>query len=153
MVIAIPIRARTGVKEVGFKSCINILSLEIPPRLRIHEVMVVPILAPIIMPMDCLSVIMPEFTKPTTITVVAEELCITAVTPIPVIKALSLLPVSLPKSPLRLPPARLSRDSPIKFIPKRNKHKPPINSNTSKMSMFHPVKYSFYSFQYILKIT
>ena len=92
-------------------------TLLIPVSDRIHDVIVVPMLAPIIMPTACVSFIIPELTKPTTITVVAEELCITAVTPIPVIKALSLLPVSLPKSPLRLPPARLSRDSPIKFIP------------------------------------
>ena len=52
----------------------NILSLEIPPRLNIHAVTVVPIFAPIITPIDCLRDIIPEFTKPTTITVVADEL-------------------------------------------------------------------------------
>lgn len=45
--------------------------------------MVVPMLAPIIMPIACLNFIIPELTKPTTITVVADDDCITAVTPAP----------------------------------------------------------------------
>ena len=60
------------------------LPLEIPARLRIQAVTVVPMLAPIIIWMACRRVISPELTKPTTITVVAEELCITAVTTRPV---------------------------------------------------------------------
>ena len=70
----IPASASSGVKEVGFISLMNQLSPLIPARLRIHAVTVVPILAPIITPMDCRSVIKPELTNPTTITVVAEEL-------------------------------------------------------------------------------
>ncbi len=50
------------------------LPLSIPARLRIHAVTVVPTLAPMITLMACLKVMSPEFTKPTTITVVAEEL-------------------------------------------------------------------------------
>ena len=65
--------ARTGVNEVGFSNCMNILSPLIPERDSIHEVTVVPIFAPIITLIDCESVINPEFTKPTTITVVADE--------------------------------------------------------------------------------
>ena len=52
MSIAIPISERIGVNDVGFKSRTNTLSLEIPPRLKIHAVTVVPIFAPIITPMD-----------------------------------------------------------------------------------------------------
>ena len=52
----------------------NRFPLSIPARLSTHAVTVVPILAPIIMLMACFSVIRPELTKPTTITVVAEEL-------------------------------------------------------------------------------
>ena len=37
-------------------------------------VTVVPMFAPMITPMDCLSVMSPELTNPTTITVVADEL-------------------------------------------------------------------------------
>ena len=72
--IIMPINASIGVKDIGFKSFTKRLSPEIPPRLRIHAVTVVPILAPIITPIDCFRVIIPELTKPTTITVVADEL-------------------------------------------------------------------------------
>ena len=40
---------------------------------------VVPIFAPIITPIACVKFIRPVLTKPTTITVVAEELCISVV--------------------------------------------------------------------------
>ena len=81
--ITTPITARIGENDVGFNILINKLSLSIPARLNIHEVMVVPMLAPIIMPIACLNFIIPELTKPTTITVVADDDCITAVTPAP----------------------------------------------------------------------
>ena len=44
-----------------------------PRAEMIHAVTVVPILAPMITPMDCARVSRPAFTKLTTITVVAEE--------------------------------------------------------------------------------
>ena len=69
-----PTSARIGVKEEGFKSCTHMFPLSIPARLSIQAVTVVPMLAPIMTWMDWRSVIMPEFTKPTTMTVVAEEL-------------------------------------------------------------------------------
>ncbi len=47
------------------------------------DVMVVPILAPIITPIACVKFIIPAFTKPTTITVEADELCTIAVTNAP----------------------------------------------------------------------
>ncbi|MPN30671.1 hypothetical protein SDC9_178142 [bioreactor metagenome] len=50
------------------------LLLSSADKLKIHEVTVVPMFAPIIMPIACLRFINPEFTNPTTITVVAEEL-------------------------------------------------------------------------------
>ena len=68
-----PIIAKTGEKDDGFNKLTNKLSPSIPVRLKIHEVAVVPIFAPIIMPTACDSRIMPELTKPTTITVVAED--------------------------------------------------------------------------------
>ena len=46
-------------------------------------VMVVPMLAPMMIHTACRSVIMPELTKPTTMTVVAEEDWMTAVMPAP----------------------------------------------------------------------
>ena len=58
----------------GLSRSMNRLPLPSPPdRRRICAVIVVPILAPRITPTDCLSVMIPAFTKPTTITVVADE--------------------------------------------------------------------------------
>ena len=81
-----PISAKIGVKEDGFRSLIKKLSPEIPPKLKIHAVTVVPTFAPMITLIACFKVMSPEFTKPTTMTVVAEELWMTAVTPRPVKK-------------------------------------------------------------------
>ena len=52
-------------------------------RQMIHPVMLVPITAPMMTAIACRSFIIAEFTKPTTITLVAEEDWITAVTPVP----------------------------------------------------------------------
>ena len=68
-----PTAASTGEKDEGFSRRISTLSPEMPARERSQEVIVVPILAPMMMPTDCESCIMPELTKPTTMTVVAEE--------------------------------------------------------------------------------
>lgn len=59
----------------------------------IHAVTVVPILAPIMTPMDCESVNNPALTKLTTITVVAEEDCTSAVISTPVNTPVTLLVV------------------------------------------------------------
>lgn len=59
----------------------------------IHAVTVVPILAPIMTPMDCESVNNPALTKLTTITVVAEEDCTSAVISTPVNIPVTLLVV------------------------------------------------------------
>ena len=59
---------------------------ELPPiseRQIIQPVTLVPIIAPIIMPIAWRTFIISEFTKPTTITEVADDDCITAVTPVP----------------------------------------------------------------------
>ena len=83
MIRTTPISASIGENDVGLKSRIIKLSLWIPVRLKIHEVTVVPILAPMMIPTTWDSFMIPEFTKPTTITVVAELLCNTAVTRAP----------------------------------------------------------------------
>ena len=64
-------------------------------RQMIHPVTLVPKMAPMTMPMACLTCIMPEFTKPTTITEVAEEDWMMAVTPVPSSTPLMGLPESL----------------------------------------------------------
>ena len=80
-------------KELGFSRFIHTFPLSIPARLSSHAVTVVPTLAPMMTLMACRSVISPELTKPTTITVVADELWITAVTPRPVRKPVMTRPV------------------------------------------------------------
>ena len=69
----IPISAKIGQKDVGFKNCKTILLLSMPDRLTIQDVTVVPILAPMMIPTACDSFIIPEFTNPTTMTVVADD--------------------------------------------------------------------------------
>ena len=69
----IPINARTGENDVGLSKFVNRFPPSTPARLKIHDVTVVPILAPIITLIAWDSFIIPEFTKPTTMTVVADE--------------------------------------------------------------------------------
>ncbi len=69
-----PAVARIGVKEVGLSILTKRLSLEMPLKLKSHAVTVVPTFAPMITLIACFKVITPELTKPTTITVAAEEL-------------------------------------------------------------------------------
>ncbi len=97
--------------------------------------MVVPIFAPIITEAACVSVISPTFTKPTIITVVAEELFTSAVTtapvPMPVKRFFAALPISL----RIFLPAALSRLEPIISIPNINTTIPPrISSILFKIS-------------------
>jgi hypothetical protein len=94
--------------------------------------------APIIMDIAWESFIMPEFTKPTNITVVVEDDWITAVTNIPRSKPLNRLDVSFSKIFSSLPPASFSRLSPMTFIPYMNIAKPPISEITEKMSIKNP---------------
>ena len=130
-----PMSASTGVKELGFRSLIHILLPSMPPRLRSHAVTVVPTFAPMMTLMAWRSVIRPELTKPTTMTVVAEELWMMAVTPRPVRKPVRGFPVIWSSSERSLPPARRSSACPIRLMPKRNRHSPPSIVNASKMSM------------------
>ena len=69
----IPIMANTGANEVGLNKFTITLSLCIPVKLKTHAVIVVPTLAPIITPIAWDNFIIPEFTKPTAITVVADD--------------------------------------------------------------------------------
>ena len=103
-------------------------------------VTVVPTLAPMMTLMAWPRVSRLELTKPTTMTVVAEEDWMTAVTAIPVRKPSIRLVVSLPSRVRRELPAARSSASPMMFIPNRNRHRPPIIDRISKMSM---MKYPF----------
>ena len=128
-----PIRASTGVKDEGFSSCTQVLPLSMPARLSSHAVTVVPTLAPMMTLMAWRRVISPEFTKPTTITVVAEELWIMAVMPRPVRKPTNTRLVILSSKVRSLPPARRSRAWPIRFMPNRNRHSPPTSVSALKI--------------------
>ena len=132
----IPITASIGVKDEGLSIFIKKLSPLIPERLSIHDVTVVPTFAPIIMPTACLSCIIPAFTKPTTITVVADDDCIIAVTPRPSTKPFSGFDASFSSKLCNLFPACLSSPFPIMSIPKRNIASPPKRESTPKISIF-----------------
>ena len=88
-----------------------------PERLRIHEVTVVPTLAPMITVQAWLSFIRPELTKPTTMTVVAEELWMIAVTTRPRRKPFAGFFVSRSRMDCSLFPAWRSRLLPIRSMP------------------------------------
>ena len=78
---------------------------------------VVPIFAPRITPTDCRSVIIPAFTKPTTMTVVAEDDWITIVTTRPISSAENRLPVIFSRVFSSLEPAARSKPFPIVVMP------------------------------------
>ena len=127
--------ASTGVKDDGFSSLIQRLLPSMPLRLRSHAVTVVPTFAPIITFIACRSVISPELTNPTTMTVVADELCIIAVTPSPVRKPIITLLVILSSSVRSRLPARRSSACPMRFMPNRKSDSPPIIVSALKISM------------------
>ena len=138
---AIPTMPTIGAKVVGLKSWMIKLSPSRPLSDRIQAVTVVPILEPMITPTACFNVMMPEFTKPTTMTGVAEEDWITAVTARPSKKPLKTLELIFARMVCSLPPAWRSRALPMVSMPKRNRASPPsreimlkkyvIGSNTS----------------------
>ena len=94
-------------------SLMNIFEPSMPVSESSQLVIVVPIFAPIMIPTTWCSVIIFELTKPTAITVTAEELWITAVTPAPRSRPLSLLLVIFSSIVSSLPPLSLSREVPI----------------------------------------
>ena len=133
--IPTPTIARIGEKELGLSIRIQKASLSMPVRLKIQEVTVVPILAPMMMPTACFRLIMPELTKPTTITVVAEEDWITPVTTAPINTALIGLLVSFSRIRSRRPPDAWDNPSPNRFIPYKNSASPPTIFSKSKKSI------------------
>ena len=103
-----------------------ILTLK-PTAEIIHAVTVVPMLAPMMTPIDCTNVIRPAFTKLTTITVVALDDWMSAVMRIPVSTPITRFFVMAAKIPRRRSPANFSRPSDIVFIPKRNSASEPTS--------------------------
>ncbi len=111
-----------------------------------NAVIVVPILAPIITPIACRSVINPALTKLTVITVVPELLWIRTVTRIPARTPISGLVVNLSRISRNLSPADLWSPSPIDLIPNRNIPNPPIKEKISSCTfiskLFTPKVYN-----------
>ena len=117
MMHRIPIIASTREKLAGLSILINTLLPSRLTKLSSHAVMVVPILAPMMTPTDWLRAIIPELTRPTSMTVTAEEDWITAVTSAPKSIPLMGLEVMDRRMPSSLPPASFSRPTDITFIP------------------------------------
>ena len=75
-----PIKASAGAKDSGFSSRSSNWSPLTPIRLISQAVTVVPIFDPMMTPTVLAIRIRPELTRPTSITVTAEELCTAMVT-------------------------------------------------------------------------
>ena len=91
----------------------------------ICAVIVVPILAPIIIPIDWLRFIKPAEIKPTTNTVVTDEDCMIEVTAAPAAAPVKRLVVSLASICLSLSPAMSFKAIDMRSMPKRKSAKPP----------------------------
>ena len=82
-----------------------------------QPVAVVPMFAPMMTVIACARFISPAFTKPTTITVVAEELCTIAVTSAPSAIPMNLFCVSAARILFILEPAAFCKPCAIMFMP------------------------------------
>ena len=108
------------------------LMLTLNPNIVInHAVMVVPILAPMITLTASGKVSKEALEKLTTISVVAEEDCITEVMRKPVAMPKNRLDVMVARIERILLPASFNKESLITFIPKRNNPREPINCKIS----------------------
>ena len=141
MMITMPMTARMGEKLAGLQICTRKLSPCSPVRLRIQAVTAVPMLAPMMTPTEFSSVRIPEFTKPTTITVVAELLWMMPVTSVPRSTPFTGLEVIFSSTWRKRPPACFSSALPMIFIPYKNRATPPRNLKTEKMSMRRLLSY------------
>ena len=133
-----PIRATMGEKDSGFNSRRKKLLLSMPAALKIQAVRVVPTLEPMITPTVWLSCIMPEFTKPTSMTVMAEEDWMAMVITAPSASPFHLLEVMDFKTRSSLPPTIFSRPADMTCIPYRKKASPPNRVKREKTSMYLP---------------
>ena len=102
----------------------------------IWAVTVVPIFAPIPTKTACVMVIRLALTNPMSMTVVALELWMTAVTPAPRPTAAKRLDVRVSRPLLSLSPAAASRLSDISFMPYKNNPNPPNNASICTNSIY-----------------
>ena len=108
-------------------------------RQMIQPVMDVPRIAPRMMPIACRTFIMPALTKPTTITEVADDDWMTAVTPVPSKTPLSGVPVKRYKMTSKRLPATRFKPSPIRDMPNKNSATPDKSEIPLAMLMFAPL--------------
>ena len=78
-----------------------------------------------ITPTDCVSVMIPELTRPTQITTVPADDWMTPVISVPKITPLMVEEVSFCNTPCILPPASFSSPAPMMDIPYKNSATPP----------------------------
>lgn len=97
----------------------------------IQAVTHVPILAPIIIADDCEKFKNSASAKPIRLTVTADELCISAVIPVPKAIPFKLLSDTFKRRFFILSPDKFLSPVSITFIPNRKKLNPPINPNIS----------------------
>ena len=135
MMSTMPSSAMIGEKFSGFKSWMNTLSLVMPERLRIHAVTVVPMFDPMMTPTDWPSSMMPEFTRPTSMTVIAEEDWIAIVMPMPSKRLLKRLEVMERSTRSSRPPTIFSRLVDSRCMPYRKNARPPNSVITENMSI------------------
>ena len=101
-------------------------------RAMSRPVTVVPTLAPMMSQTAWFSVIIPALTKPTTMTVVAEEDWTAAVISAPTRTPIKRLAVNFSRMAFIRPPAAASRPELIICIPCRNRANPPKTPSNSK---------------------
>ena len=130
-----PTRATTGENTSGFSSCIQRTSLSMPDRERIQAVSVVPTLEPMMTPTVWPSSMMPELTRPTSITVIAEEDWMAMVMPAPSSRLLKRLEVIFFSSCSSRPPASFSKPEDMTDIPYRKNASPPHRLIREKISI------------------
>ena len=111
-----PINATIGAKFSGLSSEIQPSPCK-PDREKIHGVRVVPMFEPMMTPMVCPRVIMPELTRPTSITVMAEEDWMAMVMIMPSAIATKRLEVIFFSERSKEPPASLLRPEDRTFMP------------------------------------
>ena len=114
-------------------TCISRLSPEISAMRIICPVTVVPMFAPMMTPTACESPMIPEFTSPMTMTMVAAEDCSTPVMSVPSSTPRMGEEISFCSTVCILPLAIFSRPEPMMLMPYRNSAMPPARLIASKM--------------------
>ena len=130
-----PMNATIGAKLLGLHSSSSRLPPEMSDKRISWPVTVVPMFAPMMTPMACDSCMMPEFTRPMTMTVVPADDWMMPVMTAPSATALTVDDVRRRRMPSIFPPAIFSRPEPMMLMPYRNSAMPPARPMTLNMLM------------------